>query len=144
MASHDDLGVRGLRLEYDYNDNPADLAYRIGELLKGINQREKDSSAYRQQAGDERQKGREITSVLMQIEADPSRESLVVINPKTGTPRRMNPYLEYSIDALLEQSLQAEAKASEFEKMASDYSADISAMRVELSHVESILSGLRE
>jgi hypothetical protein len=136
-------GIIGWKIEYDYGDDPADLARDLGAYHKGIAERERDAAAFEKQANDERRQAATVRDVLDQIETDPERKSLVVLNPKTGLPRRMNPYAEYSVDALMEQVLIHEQRAAEFSEQAAGYRQDIVDYRAEIVALEGILKRLK-
>lgn len=135
-----DHGIVGLKVEYDYQDDPKDLATRIAELHQDIQVFRAEATSYANQARSERQKANELRDVMRQIAEDPSRESLVLINPRTGRPRRMNPYKEYSVAALQEQLEQHEADAAEFDATSRKKQQAMAEAQRELRVVEKALS----
>ena len=138
-----DVGILGLRIEYDYKDDPKHLAMRLGELYSDLQTFDREAQSYAEQANAERTKAVELRDVLAQIEADPSRDSLIVINPATGLPRRMNPFKEYSVDAMLEQLLTHDNRAIEFDQTAAGKRGDLSDAREEIKDVQLALERLK-
>lgn len=120
------------------------LATHLAEAYQNARLHDQQALDYATQANSERTKAIEMRDVLSQIRRDPSRESLVVINPKTGRPRRMNPYKTYSESALRDQLKTHENQATDFDIQATNFRAAAAKARSEIDRIQGELHNTRE